>query len=575
LTLPFQLSPEREHLLEADGSVLVLGGPGCGKTSIALLKADSQLQENQLLPGQKVLFLSFARATIARVAQRARELVKAGSSARLEINTYHGFAWSILRSHGYLLSARRILTLLPPPQAAARLAHLNQEQRDLEKLRLFREEGLIHFDLFAGQCADLLRRSPPLAAIISDSYPLIILDEFQDTNAEEWAIVQLLGQANTIIALADPDQRIFEFRGASPARIQEYVCAFKPTIFDFSADNHRSGGTDIVRFANDFLASTHKTKQYANVAIVRYQIYRGPDLCYALKSAVMAGIKRLSTATQPWSIACLVPTRRLMLAVSDCLAANADRLPPIIHDVALDQEGPALAGLLLAGLLDGDGSPEFIAQRLLNDLCTHIRGRRGNDQPPQTELQVTGAIAAFLSTGKIRGKNRELIIAEAARIAGASVSLTHSGDPAHDWLTLRRLLEQSPAAAIQQVAVDARYLRLLTRGSTFRDELGELWRQKRSYRGAVACLEAALRQEHFSSSLRDPQGVQVMTIHKSKGKEFDEVFAFEGYKNGKFIRAGATPSEVAQARLALRVAVTPARRRATILLPNCEPSPFF
>ena len=66
-----------------------------------------------------------------------------------------------------------------------------------------------------------------------------------------------------------------------------------------------------------------------------------------------------------------------------------------------------------------------------------------------------------------------------------------------------------------------------------------------------------------------------MTIHKSKGKEFDEVFVFEGYKSGKFIRPGATASEIAQARLALRVAVTRARRRATILSPRCEATPFF
>jgi DNA helicase-2/ATP-dependent DNA helicase PcrA len=140
---------------------------------------------------------------------------------------------------------------------------------------------------------------------------------------------------------------------------------------------------------------------------------------------------------------------------------------------------------------------------------------------------------------------------------------------------LRQLFEHSPAPAIQQVALDAGYLRLLTRGTAFRDQLGELWRESRSYRGALACLEAALRQEHFSSSLREPRGVQVMTIHKSKGKEFDEVFAFEGYKSGKFIRVGATPSELAQARLALRVAVTRAKRRATILFPKSEPSAFF
>src|SRR5260370_23051915 len=105
---------------------------------------------------------------------------------------------------------------------------------------------------------------------MSDSYPLIIVDEFQDTNADEWDIIQLLGQASTIVASADPDQRIYEFRGASPARIQEFISTFKPSIFDFSADNHRSAGTDIITFATDFLASTHKRKRYSNVAIVRY-----------------------------------------------------------------------------------------------------------------------------------------------------------------------------------------------------------------------------------------------------------------------------------------------------------------
>lgn len=575
MTTPFKLSREREQLLVADGPLLVLGGPGCGKTSIALLKADQHVSNKKLLPGQKVLFLSFARATIARVSQRARELVKKGSTSQLEITTYHGFEWSILRSHGYLLCSRRNLAVLAPPQAAARFAHLNQEQRETEKLRLFREEGLVHFDLFAGQCAELLRRSPPIAAIVSDSYPLIILDEFQDTNAEEWAVVQLLGQRSTIIALADPDQRIYEFRGANPARIQEFISAFKPVTFDFSADNYRSSGTDIVTFANDLLADTHKTKKYANVAIIQYQLYRGHDPCFSLKSAVLGGIKRLSATGQPWSIACLVPTRRLMLAVSDCLAANADGLPPVNHDVALDQEGPALAGALLAGLLDGGDRVEPIAQRFLNDLCNHIRGRRGHDQPPQAELELTGALTGFLSTGKVRGKNRELIVAEAMRIALAVIELAHSGNPAHDWLVVRRLLEYSPAAAIRQVANDASYLRLLTRGTVLRDQLGDLWRHNHNYRGATGCLKTALREEYFSSSLRDPRGVHVMTIHRSKGKEFDEVFVFEGYKSGKFIWSGATATDVAQARLALRVAVTRAMRRATILFPKSEPSAFF
>ena len=50
-------------------------------------------------------------------------------------------------------------------------------------------------------------------------YPVIILDEFQDTNAEQWCDVQALGQFSTLLALADPEQRIYDFIGAEPEEL--------------------------------------------------------------------------------------------------------------------------------------------------------------------------------------------------------------------------------------------------------------------------------------------------------------------------------------------------------------------
>ena len=101
------------------------------------------------------------------------------------------------------------------------------------RLRLFREEGLLHFDLFAESAAELLHRSPPLAEIISSAYPVIILDEFQDTNPAEWRLMQALGKWSTLIALADPDQRIYEFRGADPGafRNSSRRTSRRPLIF--------------------------------------------------------------------------------------------------------------------------------------------------------------------------------------------------------------------------------------------------------------------------------------------------------------------------------------------------------
>ncbi|MBN0538030.1 UvrD-helicase domain-containing protein, partial [Pseudomonas aeruginosa] len=98
---------------------------------------------------------------------------------------------------------------------------------------------------FAKLTAELLRRSRRLAGIYTATYPILVVDEFQDTNADEWAMVRELGRGCRIIALADPDQRIYEFRGADPQRLKEFVDQFDPLPVEFEGENHRSAGTDI------------------------------------------------------------------------------------------------------------------------------------------------------------------------------------------------------------------------------------------------------------------------------------------------------------------------------------------
>jgi DNA helicase-2/ATP-dependent DNA helicase PcrA len=199
---------KRDRIVERAGHLLVLGGPGSGKTHIALLKAGARIQAESLAPWQSILFLSFARATVARLAEKATELVRSEGRKQLELNTYHGFAWNLLRSHGYLLQANRTIKLLPPPEAASHLSTFPKADRDTEKERLFTDEGILHFDLFARKAAQLLSRSERLCKIICGAYPVIDLDEFQDTNEDEWKMIQTFGIHSHLIALADADQRI-------------------------------------------------------------------------------------------------------------------------------------------------------------------------------------------------------------------------------------------------------------------------------------------------------------------------------------------------------------------------------
>ena len=94
-----------------------------------------------------------------------------------------------------------------------------------------------------------------------------------------------------------------------------------------------------------------------------------------------------------------------------------------------------------------------------------------------------------------------------------------------------------------------------------------MWRTQGDYAGAEAALGDALLQEHFVAAQKEWRGLHVMTIHKAKGKEFDEVVIYEGTFSGRIVAANADARRIAQSRLALRVAVTRAICRTTIVTP--------
>src|SRR2546426_2980064 len=98
------LCENRQRILAAEGHVLVIGGPGCGKTTIALAKAQKRIEAG-LAPGQSVLFLSFSRAAVSRVIEASKLQLPKELQKQLSIHTFHSFFWEMLKAHGYLLGA--------------------------------------------------------------------------------------------------------------------------------------------------------------------------------------------------------------------------------------------------------------------------------------------------------------------------------------------------------------------------------------------------------------------------------------------------------------------------------------
>jgi DNA helicase-2/ATP-dependent DNA helicase PcrA len=437
--MPLVLCDERRRLLATGGHILVRGGAGSGKTTISLAKASADLTADGLGPDGKALFLSFARATVARVAEQAVGALPREHVRRIEVSTYHGFAWSVLKSHAYLLCAQQGVSLLLPAQARGRLAGLDGAERLARQRRLFEEEGLIAFDLFPTLLTELFTRLPLLAQAYGIAYPLIIVDEFQDTNTDEWAMIEQLGQHSRIIALGDPKQRIYDFKGADPKRFDEFIGAFKPTEFDFKGENRRSTGTQITDFADHLLTGAFEADNYAGVTVTRYPDtrFRGMSL-NPLKRAILAAAARLRRGGDDWSLAVLVPANALAASVFEYMEKAEHRLPSYPVEILVSAEGPMLAANLIALLLEPPDPSDSPGALVLDALAAFELGR--------SEIATQGAMInanlyrSLAARARAEGDAslRRLVVGRGVEtLIQQAAGLALSGDPLTDWLTVR------------------------------------------------------------------------------------------------------------------------------------------
>lgn len=557
-----KICERRQDMLDYPGHILVEGGPGAGKTTLALLKAQAIARAGLLKTHQKVLFLSFARATISRIEEQARDIITKDDKRNLEINTYHGFIWSLIQSYGYLLRPHRFFRLITPPNFSASIAGLNSDS-EIEKYKydLLNTQGIICFDLFGELLSELLTRSDKICKQLSNTYPYIIVDEFQDTDTHEWEIIKQLGKYSKIIALADLNQRIFEFRGASVTRVPEFVGHFGGHRLDLGLENNRSKGLDIVQFGDDILTGINKGKKYKNVKVITYNYYK-PDpklpLLNALKQAFSR--KKVNGKGSDWSLAILVKRKSDTLKVSSYLTSQR-----LSHEVIIDPEGPSLSAGIIAKVLEPNPGKDHAS--LINLMCQHIKGRKGTKVSKQ-DIQLAQFLEEYKPEKKVVGSKRKLLIEELMNIIDKRIKLSLTGVPEKDWISVRNLFRDSKHEVLRQVFEDSRFLRLLNKGAVLSEGLSDQWRNYQAYPEASKLVDVALTQEHFAMTNIAFKGIFVMNLHKSKGKEFDEVVIWEELYNPI---VNPDVKRIEQDKLVLRVAVTRAKSMATFLTPKMQP----
>ncbi len=516
-----KICAERQKVLDATGHVLVLGGPGSGKTTIALKKAFVRVEAG-MLPGQGVLFLSFSRAAVARIVQASRLELPRKDRVLLDVQTFHSFFWDLLKTHAYLLGAPRQLRILLPQDERVLNGGVKEDKQptewDLwrqERDRLFSAEGRIGFDLFAPKAAELLARSDWIRKLVAQKFPLMIVDEAQDTGPDAWRCVELLAGGTQIICLADLEQQIFDhLPGIGPERIESIKAALSPLEVNLGSENLRSPGSEIADFGRDLLLRRARASGYKGVSSMSFN--RTSDLGATMRKALGCLQREIKKETGKWAktIAILVPSSPEAAKVSVSLNSGKK---PVQHKLLFDEAEALLAARFAAYLLEPRQETKEchqIAEALL--LLTDIKKSSG----------ATGDVTRWR---KWADKSEKGVISNAGmvqavrKVLSTLTTAAYSGDPGRDWTLVRRRLRESKEPVLIAVAQHLDYLVAFNRGKRISANLVARWEIHGAYSEARQALDSALTQDLILNGVDDPDGIQVMTIHKSKAKQFDGV----------------------------------------------------
>ncbi|WP_291053971.1 UvrD-helicase domain-containing protein [Herbiconiux sp.] len=196
-------NPEQAQVVETEAELtVVLGGAGVGKTTSALAAAAAHLERVQdAKPHERVLFLSFSRASVARIASGTSEVL--GKNAdRVDVMTFHSLAFSIVRRFGSMIGRGDVVLVSP-----AR-----------EKLGLAGNE--IGYGSLLPLALEIARASPAVAAHLRSRWGLVIVDEFQDIGDAQQQLLELITPSSRMILLGDPNQCIYTFLVADGVRVE-------------------------------------------------------------------------------------------------------------------------------------------------------------------------------------------------------------------------------------------------------------------------------------------------------------------------------------------------------------------
>lgn len=310
---------QKNAVIHKDGPMMVLAGPGSGKT-LVITKRIQYLIGHYHIPPQKILVVTFTKAAAVEMKERFWRL--AGETLPVSFGTFHSVFFTILK-HAYHYRADNILPETKKYDFLREILydrHLEVEDEgdflrsligeislvkgqmlDLSYYHsaccgdeVFREiyEGYeeklhqnrwIDFDDILVYTYELLKEREDIRAAWQQKFAYILIDEFQDINRIQYEIVKMLaGGTQNLFVVGDDDQSIYRFRGAKPEIMLGFSKDFPKAEQVILNTNYRSG-EPIVETAERIISGNQKRfeKQmhsqkgkYGSVEIKRFETQR-------------------------------------------------------------------------------------------------------------------------------------------------------------------------------------------------------------------------------------------------------------------------------------------------------------
>jgi len=520
------LNSEQQRAVESEAAlVLVQAGPGTGKTHTLVARVQRQLARDS----GPCAVITFTNKAAAEVRERL-----GNNAANATVATFHGFCLNQLRR------AQPNLQVVGPEERAALIAELHpgwseQDRADFSRamslafrspelptpatdarryLQVLEERSLADLDALVPQTVDLLRRGGEPAAAVRAGIAHLFVDEFQDVNQAQYALVALLAGHASVFVIGDPDQAIYGFRGADPRWFHAFIQDFHPDCHQLTR-NYRSGGA-ILAAAEQLISRNPHPHPLAPMqpcsglpGALHQQDCASPEteaifiadqIELQLGGTSHRSLERFDhTGTAIASlrdVAVLYRTSRQAEAIGRVLGERS--IPFQLVDLeAYYTKGDCRLLYAWTLLLAGLAEPEHLLWLL---------GR----EPGIGRQSLRLARAAFPASGEAPSLDR-LVLEGAAGVALARFRTLHD--------RLQRLAGEQPAASVLAALIDHCQLdarepdltRLRELALTFGDSLPDF---------------AAHLQRFSDSALFDPRAevVTLSTLHAAKGLEFPVVF---------------------------------------------------